>query len=840
MPGTNLSREEAQQRADVIAPTEYVIELDLSGPSTERFGSVTTIRFGATPGASTFADLVNGEIASITLNGLSLDPGIYADSRIPLTGLRTENELRVEATCRYSHSGEGLHRFVDPADDRVYLYTQFEVPDARRVFTTFEQPDLKATFELHVTAPEHWSVTSNSPTPEPRLMRDGVAVWDFAPTKRMSTYVTALVAGDYHTVRDVYAGEYDDIPLGLFCRQSLVEHLDADEIFTVTKQGFEFFEGAFEMAYPFGKYDQLFVPEYNMGAMENAGCVTFRDELIFRSRQTVAAYEQRANPILHEMAHMWFGDLVTMKWWDDLWLNESFAEFAAHHASVHATKFTDAWTGFTNNRKNWAYRQDQLPSTHPIAADNYDLHAVEANFDGITYAKGASALKQLVAWVGEKDFFAGLRSYFKKYAYGNTALADLLAELEDSSGRDLGPWAEEWLQTSGVNTLRADFDDEHGVFTRFAIEQTATEAYPTLRRHRIAIGFYNRVEGQLVRTERFEVDIRGASTPVTDVLDNRVPDLILVNDDDLTYAKIRLDQRSFDTLVESIDTFEESLPRALCWSSAWDMTRDAQLPPQDFVELVLAGVDTETDLTAVAALLRQGQSAVSLFTPDDKRPELAERWETGLRSLVKTAREGSDHQLAFVRAYASAASGAGYLRDLLDGKLAGLEVDADLRWTLVKALARLGGADERDIADELNRDDTNSGRENAAGALAMRPLAAAKADAWRKVVEDSSVPNETRRQIATGFQVAGQAEVLKPYVDKYLEMAETIVDTQGIWIGQNALIYLFPLANPAQATLDRVDAWLTSTDAPPAAVRYVSEGRDDLARALRAQAAASA
>jgi aminopeptidase N len=838
MPGTNLTREEAQQRAAVVSPSHYLVELDLSGDGTQRFGSITTVQFSATPGSSTFADLVDGDIASITLNDIELDPATYADSRIPLPNLQSENQLRVEATCPYSHSGEGLHRFVDPVDNRAYLYTQFEVPDARRVFTTFEQPDLKATFEFHITAPADWSVTSNSPTPEPEPVREGVSVWQFAPTKKMATYITALVAGHYYGVRDVYSGVYGDIPLGVFCRQSLVEHLDADEIFTITKQGFEFFEGAFEMGYPFGKYDQLFVPEYNMGAMENAGCVTFRDELVFRSRQTIAAYEQRANTILHEMAHMWFGDLVTMKWWDDLWLNESFAEFAAHHSSTQATRFTDAWTGFTNNRKNWAYRQDQLPSTHPIAADNYDLHAVEANFDGITYAKGASALRQLVAWVGEKDFFAGLRAYFSKHAFGNTELSDLLAELETASGRELGDWAEEWLQTSGVNTLRADFDvDENDVFTRFAIEQTAIDAYPTLRRHRIAIGLYNRVEGQLVRTERVEVDVRGPSTPVNDLLEHQMPDLILLNDDDLTYAKIRLDHRSFETLVESIGTFEDSLPRALCWGSAWDMTRDAELPARDFVELVLAGVGGESDLTAVAALLRQGQSAVNLFTSDDDRPELAERWETGLRGLVKKSKDGSDHQLAFVRAYAGAASGPRYLRKLLAGKLDGLEVDADLRWTLIKALARLGEADEQEIADELARDDTNSGRENAAAARAIRPLAEAKAEGWRRAAVDADTPNETRRQIAAAFQVSGQAEVLEPYVDRYLAMADTVVDDLGVWIGQTALIHLFPLANPSTQTLAKIDDWLASTKAPAAAVRYVGEGRDDLARALRAQTA---
>ena len=840
MPGTNLTREEAQERAAAVSTETYVVELDLTqtpddGTET-RFGSTTTIRFGATPGASTFVDLVDGEVSSITLNGSPIDPSVYADSRIPLTDLAADNELRVEATCAYSHSGEGLHRFVDPADGRHYLYTQFEVPDARRVFTTFEQPDLKATFEFHVTAPSGWQVVSNSATPEPESVGDGVDVWHFAPTKRMSTYITALVAGEYHVVRDVHRGEFDDIQLGLFCRQSLVEHLDADDIFGITKQGFAFFEHAFEMAYPFGKYDQLFVPEYNMGAMENAGCVTFRDELLFRSRQTVSAYEQRANTILHEMAHMWFGDLVTMRWWDDLWLNESFAEFAAHHSSVEATRFTEAWTGFTNNRKNWAYRQDQLPSTHPIAADNYDLHAVEANFDGITYAKGASALKQLVAWVGEKDFFAGLRAYFTKHAFSNTELTDLLAELEQASGRELGEWAQEWLQTSGVNTLQARFEtDDEGVFTSFSVEQTAIDAFPTLRRHRIGIGLYNQVEGRLVRTERFETDVRGASTPIPELLDHRQPDLVLLNDDDLTYAKIRLDERSFATLLESIATFDDSLPRALCWGAAWDMTRDAELSSTDFVALVLAGVGTETDLTAVASLLRQGQSAVNLFTSDAARAELAERWESGLRALVEDAEPGSDHQLALVRAYATAASGPGYVREILGGALEGLSVDTDLRWTLVSALARLGDADVDEITAELERDHTISGQEHAAAARAIRPTAEAKTEAWQRAAVDPDTPNETRRQIALAFQVAGQADVLEPYVDRYLEMAATIIDDMGVWIGQVALVYLFPLANPSQATLDKVDAWLASTSAGAAATRYVSEGRDDLARALRAQ-----
>src|SRR6478672_2987065 len=561
MPGTNLTREEARTRAGLLDVESYTVDLDLT-VSDKVFRSTTVIRFTCREaGATTFADLVQGDIREITLNGETLDPfEAYADSRITLTGLQESNELKVDCQLPFSHTGEGLHRFVDPADGRVYLYTQFEVPDARRVYTTFEQPDLKSVFAFTVTAPEDWKVISNAATPTPEPLGNGVARWAFPQTQRISTYITAIVAGEYHEVRDVYAGAHGEIPLGHYCRQSVVPYLDVEELTEVTKQGFAFFEDAFDYPYPFGKYDQAYVPEYNMGAMENAGCVTFRDEYLPRSRQTHAFYEQRANTILHEMAHMWFGDLVTMRWWDDLWLNESFAEWAAHHASVKATRYTDAWTGFTNARKIWAYRQDQLPSTHPVAADNHDLEAVEVNFDGITYAKGASVLKQLVAWVGEDEFLAGLRDYFKKHAFANSEFIDLLRSLEASSGRDLGSWGEEWLQTSGVNTLSPDFEvDDTGTFTAFRVRQAAQAGSSTLRRHRVAIGLYDDVDGRLVRRRSLETDVFGATTEVTDLVGEKQPDLVLLNDGDLAYAKIRLDERSLETLVGRIDTLDDSL-----------------------------------------------------------------------------------------------------------------------------------------------------------------------------------------------------------------------------------------------------------------------------------------
>ncbi|MGI8613563.1 MAG: aminopeptidase N, partial [Nocardioidaceae bacterium] len=559
-------------------------------------------------------------------------------------------------------------------------------------------------------------------------------------------------------------------------------------------------------------------------------------------RQTRSAFEGRANTILHEMAHMWFGDLVTMKWWDDLWLNESFAEWASHFAATKATKYTEAWTSFCNSRKTWAYRQDQLPSTHPIAADNFDLEAVEVNFDGITYAKGASALRQLVAWVGEEHFVEGLRAYFRDHAYGNTELQDLMRALESASGRELRSWTKEWLQTSGVNTLRARFDvDAEGAFTSFVVEQSAHPDFPTLRRHRIAIGLYDRTDAGLVRRRRVETDVVGTETEVDELVGERQPDLVLLNDEDLTYAKIRLDERSLRTLTESIAHIDDSLARALCWGAAWDMTRDAEMRASDFVALVLAGVGTESDMTAVSSLLRQASAATHVYAAPEHRAALADRWETGLRSLLHVSESGSDHQLALVRAYAAAAfseQAKDMIEGLLDGTmtLRGLTVDADLRWTLASALARTGRFGEADIDAELERDPTISGQENAAAARAMQPLAEAKRRAWQDAVERDDVPNETQRSIASAFQAHGQQDVLLPFVDTYLETARTVWEDKGVQRASVVLLYLFPRALPQPDVLAKVDAWLADTSANPAARRLVGEGRDDLARALAAQA----
>ena len=857
MPGTNLTRDEAQRRAALLDVDSYTVDLDLTTGSSTTFGSSTTLRFRcAEPGAETFVDLVGATIHELALNGEPLDPAeVYSDSRIRLTGLAAENELRVVADMRYSHTGEGLHRFVDPADERVYLYSQCEVPDARRIYATFEQPDLKSVFTFNVKAPSHWKVVSNAPTPSPVDNGDGTAMWNFPRTERMSTYITAIVAGEYHEVLDIYQGKHGDIPLGHYCRQSIAPYLDIDELVLVTKQGFEFFEATFEYPYPFHKYDQLYVPEFNNGAMENAGCVTLRDEYLPRGKQARWWYEQRANTILHEMAHMWFGDLVTMKWWDDLWLNESFAEWAATHAAANCTQYTEAWTGFANNRKNWAYRQDQLPTTHPIAADNHDLEAVEVNFDGITYAKGASTLKQLVAYVGLDEFIAGLRSYFQQHAFGNSEFSDLLGALEATSGRDLDAWAEAWLQTSGVNVLAADFTlAQDGSYASFAVRQTADPEFPTLRPHRIGIGLYDRVEDRLVRRSVVETDVDGELTEVEALVGQQQPDLLLLNDGDLTYAKIRLDARSLETVRSSIGTLDDSLARALCWSAVWDMTRDAELPAGEFVAMVLNGLGDETDDTAIKQLPVYVEIAINQFAHPSKRDSLRLTWEKGFRRLLETADPGTDKQLTFLKVFAgthgkrippSSYSGAGrspeamaFMAGLLDrsASLDGLEIDTDLRWILLTALASTGYVGRARIEQELAADNTISGHENAAGALAALPDPETKEQSWIDAAVREGVPNETQRHIAYIFDVAGQQEALAPYLDKYLTVADTIWEDRGVQIASTALEYMFPRALTSQETLDRVDAWLESSSANPAAKRYVREGRADIVRALAAQA----
>nr|WSY54917.1 aminopeptidase N [Streptomyces sp. NBC_00886] len=855
MPGENLSRDEARERAALLSVDGYDVSLDLrsavgddTGQGPRTFRSVTTIRFRcAEPGAAGFADLIAPGVTAVSLNGKDLDPGaVFDGSRIQLEDLAAENELIVDAQCAYSRTGEGMHRFVDPEDGEIYLYTQYEPADSRRVCANFEQPDLKAPFRFEVRAPEGWVVWSNGVGE----LTDGV--WKFAETKPISTYITAFVAGPYHYVTDSYSRTFDDgttleIPLGAMCRKGLAPHFDSDDVFLVTKQGLDFFHDHFDYPYPFGKYDQAFVPEYNLGAMENPGLVTFREEYIFRGKVTRASYEGRANVILHEMAHMWFGDLVTMEWWDDLWLKESFADFMGTFANVGATRFTDAWITFANRRKAWAYRADQLPSTHPITADIRDLQDAKLNFDGITYAKGASVLKQLVAYVGQDAFLEGARRYFKRNAYGNTRLGDLLSVLEETSGRDMASWARSWLQTAGVNSLTPQVVlDAEGRVAELAVLQEAAESHPELRPHRVAIGLYRTEERRLVRYARVEADVDGPRTVVTELAGQPAPELVLVNDDDLTYCKTRFDATSLATLREHLGALTDPMARALCWSALWNMTRDALLLAPDFIDLVAQFGRRETDIGVLQMLHAWANSALVNYSPPWWR-------ETGVKIMahialrdLRNAEPGSEQQLAWARFFASVASAPdelALLQALLDGteKVEGLAVDQELRWAFLEPLTAHGVADESVVAAELARDDTASGKRHQVRCLAARPSAAVKAQAWAQVVESDALSNALVEATIAGFAQPSQRELLAPYTEKYFAAIERVWTERSIQIGMDVVRGLFPAhptAEDAQATLDATDAWLTAHEgAAPALRRLVLEARDDLARALRAQAA---
>ena len=840
----NITRAEARERSALISVDSYGVTLDLTSTG-DTFRSTTTVTFSCRqPGASTWIDLIAPAVRSITLNGVELGPNAFADDRIALTELSADNTLVVEADCAYMNTGEGLHRLVDPVDKETYIYTQFQTADSRRVYASFEQPDLKATWQLTVTGPSHWKVISNSPTPEPTVHGDGTATWEFAPTPRISTYITALVAGAYFRASDTYTGRFGTYPLDVYCRESMSTFLDPDEIFTVTKQGFEFFEAQFDVPYPFVKYDQIFVPEYNAGAMENAACVTILEDYVFRSRVTDAAYEARANTILHELAHMWFGDLVTMTWWDDLWLNESFAEWASHWANVNATRYTGAWTTFNNQRKNWAYRQDQLPSTHPIATDMVDLDAVKVNFDGITYAKGASALRQLVAWVGEDDFVAGVRAYFTKHAWGNTELRDLLDELEATSGRDLGEWTQQWLQSSGVNLLRPRIKlGAYQMMTDFVIEQepptTPAGLEPVLRSHRLGIGLYDLKKGKLELRQRLEVDVAGAETPVPQLKNVMQPDLLLLNDGDLTFAKIRLDDRSWKTVVAHLADLDDSLARALVWSAAWDMTRDAEVSTGEFLELVLSAIGGEPDVGVVQTVLRQLRAAVDQYAVPEHRSGYLRRIAEKTHELALAAEPGSDHQLAFTKALIGAATTDEQL-DLLAALLSGtvvwegLIVDADLRWSLLHRLVATGRLEDDAIEAEVTADDTATGRRQAAYARAARPTAVAKELAWADIIDRTDLPNDITGATMGGFVQPDQVALLAPYRDRYFEALPRIWANGTTDMAQGITVGLYPFLLVDDETLAATDRFLAG-DLNSALRRLVGEGRDGVVRALAAR-----
>jgi len=865
MPGYNLTRDEAEERANLITVHGYDITVDLTrdGPT---FPVTTKIRFAcAEPDATTFVDLIAPAVRRVELNGHELNPlAVVHDCRIDLANLRPENTLIVEADPAYSHTGEGLHRFTDPVDEHTYVYSQCEVADARRIFASFEQPDLKSRFTFHVIAPSEWTVISNQPTPAPvRLETAGIARWDFDATPVMPTYLVALIAGPYAGWVDSYiSSDGRVVPMGLYIRQSMARYMDEDEIFDITRRGFEFYESAFAVPYPYKKYDQVFVPEYNAGAMENIGAVTLTESYVFRSKPVQAQVDARANTILHEQAHMWFGDLVTMKWWSDLWLNESFAEYMSHLAAVSNTSWTGAWTDFLASRKLVGYQQDQWPTTHPIVADIRDLAGVEVNFDMITYAKGASVLKQLVAWVGQDSFLEGVHNYLVKYAWGNATLADFLAEIEETSGRDLGGWSKVWLEEPGVTVLRPVATAVHGVYEKVEVVQEvpgvydrfatiphrdlpAIEVRPSLRPHHICVAGYSLSGGGLTRAWAHETDIDGARTELMDLVGQVVPDLVIVNDLDLAYAKLRLDEAGRRILPRVLDHIEDALTRALIWGSLWDQVRDGEMPASDMVELILAGVHHETSSTMIMSLLARLRTLVRLYVAPADREQTLDETAAELVALAMRADPGSDEQLQFFKAFADLACNPtqlGFVSEVLDGtsQLPGLVVGTELRWELLTDLVAAGVRGEPDIAAELARDDTLAGREYAAGARAAVPTPEAKRAAWRLAVLDDWVSNAVQRRILAGFVKVSDPSLLREFAIEYFAQIEQTWQERTREMALNIVQMLYPLSSVNDESIDvlhMTDMWLDRLGARwPSLRRVVLEEREEVVCARQAQA----
>jgi len=840
----SLTRDEAVARAEMLRVRAYRIDLDLTAAAdADTFASTTTILFSSQrPGGETFVEVKCAQLGEVTLNGVRVDPAGLVDNRLPLPGLAAENELVVRASMAYSNTGEGLHRFTDPEDGALYLYAQTFLDDAQRVFACFDQPDLKAPFTLTVSAPPKWEVAGNGAG-----TRVAPGRWEFATTQPLATYFVSVIAGPYHVRRD----EHDGIPLALYCRRGLAAHLDkdADELFGFTKAYFDRYHELFGVRYPFGKYDQAFVPEFNEGAMENAGLITIRDDVIFRSAVADDEREVRAEYIAHEMAHMWFGDLVTMRWWDDLWLNESFAEYMGYRLTSEATRFIGAWTSFAVGRKGWGYAADQRPSTHPVAPDSLpDAGLALLNFDGISYAKGAAVLRQLVAWLGDDVFIAGLRAHFAAHAFGNATLDDLLDALSRASGRDLSAWAEVWLRRAQVNTLRPEVNvGSDGRFTAVEVVQTAPSDFPTLRPHRLAVGVYH--DGLL--RQRVEVDLEptidAGRTNVAELVGVLAGDLLLLNDGDLTYAKIRFDEASRAGLSRVLPSLTDPLARALVWAAAADAVRDAEVPATEFVALCAAGMPAETTPSVLQDLVRFATSrlvdarfphtgVIDRFLPAEAQPAARATIARALLGAMDAAPPGGGIQLIAARGFISSAGpeDVSRLRGWLDGSQtpAGLEIDAEMRWTLLGRLAVLGAVGEDDIGAEHERDRSASGAEHAARCRAARPDVDAKAAAWRIIVADDSLSNRLVGAAAEGFWQPQHTELTRPYVPRYFDEMLAAAARRSPMMTLLVSEAAYPRHAVEPETVEAAQRMLARPDVTLGLRRVVTDYTDELRRAL--------
>ncbi|CAL4859706.1 aminopeptidase N [Microbacterium sp. MM2322] len=823
----NLTREDAAARASVIVVDTIEIDLDVrsaSDPSREDFATQSTLRFASTAD-ETWVDFLGVAVDEVEVNG-ETRPVEWDGARIRLNGLAADNTVRIRARGRYSRSGEGLHRFTDPVDGAVYLYTQYEPADSRRVYPCFEQPDLKARWTFHVTASADGVVLSGGAETQRVEVDDGVRV-SFAETPPLSSYVTAVAVGPYHRVDGVWRGERQIVDLGVLCRASLAEHLDAEEILDITRRGLDFFTSAFDQDYPWGKYDQIFVPEYNLGAMENPGLVTFTEAYVFRGAATVAQREARSNTILHEMAHMWFGDLVTMRWWDDLWLKESFADFMGTHANVATGLFPDAWVTFASRRKGWAYVQDQLPTTHPIVADIPDLEAAKLNFDGITYAKGASVLKQLVGFVGEDAFFRGAQRYFATHAYGNTTLGDLLSALEEASGRDLRSWSAAWLETTGLPTLTVE-------------RQPLALVQDIARPHTVRTGLWDDAEGRLVARGNVVVDLFGDRTVAeAPVLPDA--DLVIANVDDRSYAKVRLDPRSLAAVTRGLSSMPDAVARGVVWAALWNATRDGELAASAYLSIAAQHAPRESHPALLADVLAHAAFAVRHYVPEAERVATAAAWLEGAWSAMSDAEAASDAQLIWARAVGGAAElcadRAAEMTAILTGETpapSGLPLDPELRWGWLFGLVSSGNAGVDEIEAEAAQDATASGRTARLAALAALPEASVRREGWHAAWDDLSLTNDHLDATIRGIRAGESRELIAAFDGDYFDRILPAWRSRSIEIAARLVRGLFPSTTDTSA----VDSWLAANaDAPGSLRRILTEQRDHLARDLRVCAA---
>ncbi|MFF4698714.1 aminopeptidase N [Streptomyces chattanoogensis] len=839
-----LQRDEAQTRARLIDVHRYEVGLDLT-QGEDHFGSRTVIHFSAHEPGDTFVEIRPAELHTATLDGAPIDPAALDDNRLPLTGLTAgDHELRLDATMRYSRTGEGMHRFTDPADGEAYVYTQLFMDDVQRVFGAFDQPDLKAVFALTVKAPEGWTVLANG-----RTEHLGDGTWQAAPTLLISTYLVAVAAGPWHSVRTEHAG----LPFGIHCRRSLAPHLDADadEILDLTRRCYDRYHQIFDEPYPFDSYDQAFVPEFNAGAMENPGLVTFRDEYVFRSAVTDTERQARGVTIAHEMAHMWFGDLVTLQWWDDIWLNESFAEYMGYQVLSEATRFTGTWTGFAGVRKGWGYDADQRPSTHPVAPapdDVPDTASALLNFDGISYAKGASALRQLVAWLGEKDFLAGINDHFARHRFANATLADFIDSLARATDRDVHTWAERWLRTTGVDTLTPVIGVNHDSW-RLDVEHRGS------RPHRIAVGVYDRgadATGPLALRDRFEIDIPAEEGHTHRAFPKPTPDLVVLNDGDHTYTKIRFTPQSWKTVAHSLSALPDPLTRAVVWNAARDMVRDGELAPTAYLDAARTHLPHETDLAVVQSVLAFARTQIAdrYLPPDGRRAALTTLTATGRDILRRT--EGPANgthaglRLTAVRAVIDSATTPENIQDWLDdGSVpGGPDLDPELRWRILGRLATLGETPLAELHDaidaELARDPSATGQQGAARCRAALPDPEAKQAAWDALFttdDRAALSNYLFTATATGFWAPEQHDLLTPYVARYFDEAPALAARRGPALADAAGRYAFPVTHIDHDTLRLGDACLTDGNPTPALRRKLIDQLDDLRRALKVRGA---